>query len=238
MKRLLPALLIALLVHAAFFSWEVKRKGSDHFRKKDRRVLSIALFEMAAEKETPKILSTKVPKPEETKPRKKREISRKTPVKKEKKRMPPPMPEPEPVVEPLSPSQKEVEQEEELGQLENSADEAEKQEELTAALPEKVGPPEPAVRKAFPLYRNNPAPYYPPVARRRGYQGEVVLEVLVGRDGSVLECRVAGSSGYAVLDRAALESIRAWEFEAGRLGDEKIEMWVRVPVRYQLEIVD
>ncbi|MCD4716168.1 MAG: energy transducer TonB, partial [Desulfobacterales bacterium] len=90
------------------------------------------------------------------------------------------------------------------------------------------------VREAMPLYRINPAPKYPKIARRRGYKGTVVLEVLVDRNGRVDDLRVSTSSGYKILDKAALASVKDWAFEPGMRGDQKVEMWVRVPVRFQL----
>ncbi|MBW1768473.1 MAG: energy transducer TonB, partial [Deltaproteobacteria bacterium] len=71
-------------------------------------------------------------------------------------------------------------------------------------------------------------------ARRRGYEGTVVLEVLVNQEGSVEDLRISESSDHSILDRAALASVKKWLFEPGRKGDEAVEMWVRVPVRFQL----
>lgn len=87
---------------------------------------------------------------------------------------------------------------------------------------------------ARPLYKKNPRPVYPTIARRRRYQGTTLLEVLVDSQGRVGELRVFQSCGYEVLDRAALTAVKGWLFEPGRLGDDKIDMWVRVPVRFQL----
>jgi protein TonB len=84
------------------------------------------------------------------------------------------------------------------------------------------------------LYRENPAPSYPAVARRRGYEGTVLLNVLVDKGGQVAELRVEESSGHAMLDQAALRSVRGWRFEPAVRGDEKVSMWVRVPIRFQL----
>jgi len=91
------------------------------------------------------------------------------------------------------------------------------------------------IREARPLYRSNPPPKYPVVARRRGFQGNVVLEVLVGQIGNVLDLRVLSSSGYPILDRAAKSSVKNWTFEPGMRGQEKVEMWVRVPIRFELK---
>ena len=91
------------------------------------------------------------------------------------------------------------------------------------------------VREAIPVYDKNPSPEYPLIARRRGFQGTVVLEVLVDRNGRVGDLRVFKSSGYKVLDRAAEKSVREWIFRSAIKGNEKVEMWVRVPVCFQLK---
>ena len=93
----------------------------------------------------------------------------------------------------------------------------------------------PPVHEATPLYRRNPVPEYPLLARKRGYQGTVVLEVLVDRQGGVADLRLSASCGYSVLDQAALASVKTWLFDPGTRGGERVEMWVKVPVRFQLE---
>ena len=95
-------------------------------------------------------------------------------------------------------------------------------------------PSTPAIREAIPAYRKNPPPKYPRLARRRGYQGTVILEVLVDRDGGVGDLRLFQSSGHSMLDRAAIASVRNWLFEPGRRGNKRVEMWVKVPIRYRL----
>ena len=93
----------------------------------------------------------------------------------------------------------------------------------------------PVVREAAPLYRVNPPPEYPGIARKRGYQGTVVLEVLVDQNGRVGDLRLFTSSGHSILDKKAMVSVKGWLFEPGMKGDEKVEMWVRVPVCFQLQ---
>ncbi len=95
--------------------------------------------------------------------------------------------------------------------------------------------PAPVIREAKPLYRVNPPPKYPRSAKKRGYQGVVILEVFVNQDGGVNDLKVLQSSGHAVLDKAALASVKKWQFEPARRGREKLEMWVRVPIRFQLK---
>ncbi len=90
------------------------------------------------------------------------------------------------------------------------------------------------VIEAVPLYKLNPPPVYPRRAKRRGYEGVVVLEVRVDKQGRPSDIRVVTSSGYGLLDRAAERAVRQWVFEPAFRGEEKIAMWVQVPVRFQL----
>ena len=94
----------------------------------------------------------------------------------------------------------------------------------------------PVVREAVPLYKVNPPPKYPRLARKRGYQGTVVLDVLVDQNGMVGDLRLFTSSGYSILDRKAMESVKVWLFEPGMKGNKKLDMWVRVPVRFELVV--
>jgi protein TonB len=90
------------------------------------------------------------------------------------------------------------------------------------------------LKPAAPLYRRNPPPPYPRIAKARGYQGRTLLNVLVGRDGRVKDAAVAASSGYRLLDEAALNAVARWIFEPATRGEEPVEMWVKVPIRFQI----
>ena len=84
-------------------------------------------------------------------------------------------------------------------------------------------------------YAKNPPPAYPTAARRRAEQGIVTIRVLVGADGSVERAELAESSGYDLLDDAALHAVRAkWRFVPARSGGVTIESWVLVPIRFAL----
>ena len=72
------------------------------------------------------------------------------------------------------------------------------------------------------------------MARRRNFQGTVLLDVRVTAQGTVAEVKVARSSGYSVLDQSALSSVRNWRFEPARQGSRPFETWVQVPVRFEL----
>lgn len=91
------------------------------------------------------------------------------------------------------------------------------------------------VLPAVPDYSENPPPSYPPVARRRGYEGMVMLSVNVLADGSVGDLRIKDTSGYVILDRAAVRAVKKWKFKPAFREDTPVPMWVEVPVRFLIK---
>ena len=87
---------------------------------------------------------------------------------------------------------------------------------------------------ATPLYRVNPPPKYPRSARSRGMEGVVLLEVFVNIVGKVKEIKLLKSSGYAILDRAALKAVNNWRFSPGSVNGTLEAMRVRVPIHFRL----
>ncbi len=102
-----------------------------------------------------------------------------------------------------------------------------------AAMP--AAPAVPVVVEARPLYRDNPPPPYPRVARKRGQQGTVVLRVEVDESGAARSVVLQNSSGFDSLDQAALKAVAGWRFEAGSRDGVATAMEVLVPVRFVLE---
>jgi protein TonB len=88
-------------------------------------------------------------------------------------------------------------------------------------------------RKVEYLY--NPPPAYPPRARRLGLEGEVLIRTRVLPNGETDRLVLERSSGYALLDDAAMEAVRKWRFRPARRGDEQIVSWIEIPVRFRLE---
>ena len=91
------------------------------------------------------------------------------------------------------------------------------------------------IKIARPLYEQNTSPRYPQRARRMGYQGLVMLKVLIDENGQVDDLKVMKSSGYPILDRTALSSVKKWLFVPGTKGGKKKKMWVKIPIRFQLD---
>ncbi|HHJ18054.1 MAG TPA: energy transducer TonB [Gammaproteobacteria bacterium] len=87
-----------------------------------------------------------------------------------------------------------------------------------------------ALQKAlFPRFN------YPPLARRRGWEGRVNVGLRVEADGDLTRIHLVTSSGHALLDRAAVRNISELRNIPGAaqwLGDD--DMDVVLPVLYQL----
>ncbi len=84
-------------------------------------------------------------------------------------------------------------------------------------------------------YYRNPPPPYPPESRRLKQEGRVLLEVLVTKEGQVGQSRLKQSSGYPLLDEAALRAIQTWKFRPATLGGLRIEILADIPIRFQLK---
>ena len=84
-------------------------------------------------------------------------------------------------------------------------------------------------------YLRNPAPRYPPLARRLGEQGRIILRVRVDSAGNPATIELFESSGSARLDAAARQTVAGWRFVPARRGGKPIESWVQVPIIFKLE---
>jgi len=84
------------------------------------------------------------------------------------------------------------------------------------------------------LLRDLP-PVYPDEARFNGWEGRVVLELLVGEDGRVAKVRVLQSSGRACLDQAAVTAARHWRYRPAQRNGVVTAVWVQRAVRFRLE---
>lgn len=84
-------------------------------------------------------------------------------------------------------------------------------------------------------YLRNPKPAYPSTSRRMGEHGTVLLRVLVNASGEPLKVELKTTSGFARLDDSALDAVRRWKFVPARLGDQPVEAWVVVPIKFSLK---
>ena len=84
-------------------------------------------------------------------------------------------------------------------------------------------------------YLNNAKPPYPPLSRRLGEQGQVLVRVLIGADGVAQKAEVKQSSGFERLDQAALSAAMRWRYLPGRRGGVPEAMWFTVPISFALD---
>jgi TonB family protein len=89
--------------------------------------------------------------------------------------------------------------------------------------------------KANPDYFQNPPPEYPELAKQMRQEGLVMLAVDVDREGCPIKVDILKSSGFHLLDQAALKAVGHWKFQPGRIGSIPIESTATVPIRFQLE---
>jgi protein TonB len=88
--------------------------------------------------------------------------------------------------------------------------------------------------EAAPFASANAPPRYPFVAWRRGWTGTVVLLLEINAEGTVANARVERSSGFAMLDDAALDQLATWRFTPARRGDHAVPSTFRQAVTFRL----
>lgn len=112
---------------------------------------------------------------------------------------------------------------------------------VAAPVPAAAAPPAaPAPSRIEPPssnadYLQNPKPAYPPISKRLGEQGKVMLRVLIGADGAAKEAEISQSSGFERLDKAALSTVLKWRYLPGKRGGVPEAMWFNVPINFVLE---
>jgi protein TonB len=110
----------------------------------------------------------------------------------------------------------------------------------TIATPAKPQPEPPPVVAAAPadvqpLPVEMPRPTYPLLARRKGWEGLVLLAVEVNELGCPNTIQVKRSSGYPALDEAAMEAAKRWHFAPARKAGRIVTATVEVPIRFSLK---
>ena len=84
-------------------------------------------------------------------------------------------------------------------------------------------------------YLHNPTPDYPRMSVRLGEQGQVVVKVLIGTDGVPQKVELHTSSGFARLDKSALDAAMRWRYVPGKRGGVAETMWYQVPITFNLK---
>ena len=79
---------------------------------------------------------------------------------------------------------------------------------------------------------NRTMPRYPPLARQARVQGLVLLEAIIGEDGTIQKLRAI--SGHPLLVPAALLAVKQWRYRPTLLNGQPVPVITQVEVRFTL----
>lgn len=98
------------------------------------------------------------------------------------------------------------------------------------------GKPAPVQRPSSDAsYLQNQRPPYPPISRKLGEQGTVLVDVLVTEQGQARDARLHASSGFFRLDNAAVSTVSSWRFVPGKRAGVAQSMRVTVTIVFELQ---
>jgi protein TonB len=103
-----------------------------------------------------------------------------------------------------------------------------------------IAPPVPSVQQPIrvggtvrvPQKVRDVQPKYPPIAQQAGVQGVVIIEATIGVDGRLINAKVLRS--IPLLDQAALDAVRQWEFTPSLLNGVPVPVIMTVTVNFTL----
>lgn len=78
----------------------------------------------------------------------------------------------------------------------------------------------------------NVLPVYPDIAKQMRAEGVVILECVIDADGRVRDVKVLRS--IAVLDRAAIDAVRQWQYTPTLLNGVPVPVVMTVTVNFSL----
>lgn len=74
---------------------------------------------------------------------------------------------------------------------------------------------------------------YPEMARKSGVEGQVIVRVLVGKDGRVKQTKIQYSES-SMLDQAAVDAVKKSVFTPAIQNGQPITCWVSIPIKFRL----
>ncbi|HEV7922332.1 MAG TPA: TonB family protein [Thermoanaerobaculia bacterium] len=87
------------------------------------------------------------------------------------------------------------------------------------------------VKPATVLYRVSPS--YPAMAARAGISGVVVVECIIGSDGTIRDPHVVRSS-FAAFNQPAMDAVSQWRFAPGTLHGSAVDTYFELTVTFTL----
>ena len=87
-----------------------------------------------------------------------------------------------------------------------------------------------------PARKKYVAPEYPAAAAEHGIRGIVILDLLIGESGAVLEARVTRS--IPGLDEAAITAVKLWEYEPTKMSGRPVKVRLSQSITFSLKLPD
>jgi protein TonB len=112
---------------------------------------------------------------------------------------------------------------------------------IVGGLPEAPPPPPPPPSAPIrvggnikqPARIKNVNPVYPAIAQSARVQGVVIVEAIIGANGKVQDAKILRS--IPLLDQAALEAVRQWEYTPTLLNGVPVPVIMTVTVNFTLQ---
>jgi TonB family protein len=86
-----------------------------------------------------------------------------------------------------------------------------------------------------PMKLANVNPEYPPTMREAGLEGQVPLEAIISRDGSVQSLRVLSAQVHPDFVKAAVDAVQQWRYSPTLLNGAPVEVVMNVTLNFSLE---
>ncbi len=110
---------------------------------------------------------------------------------------------------------------------------------LQTKVDENIGKAQPfkdgIIAHTKPKYLKNPPPEYPRLARKLSYTGKVTLKVEVKTDGSCGHVEIIKTSGYSMLDKAAVKAVKEWQFLPAKKWGQPVSSFTEIVINFQLK---
>ncbi|MFW5332372.1 energy transducer TonB [Hydrogenophaga sp. ZJX-1] len=106
---------------------------------------------------------------------------------------------------------------------------------MVVAEPAPPAPPKVELPSSSADYLNNAPPPYPPLSKRLGEQGKVIVRAFIEVNGTASKAEIRTSSGYERLDQTALQTVLKWRYIPGKRAGVPEAMWFNIPINFVLE---
>jgi protein TonB len=80
-------------------------------------------------------------------------------------------------------------------------------------------------------------PEYPPIARKAGVEGKVLLQIVIDEEGNVLQADVVFAQPSGIFEDSAIKAIMQWKFKPAKQRDKAIKVRMAWPMEFTLRTI-